>query len=172
MGFVELSPALNTRGRIIKMSNSPEHTNRDHAANGKKTQVYLMQDTTNNFYKIGCSKQPRYREKTLQSEKPTIELLFCFEGSRKDEKYLHECFKEKRIRGEWFRLDDNDILYFKEYAGKIVKPWDCYHSYELPVHIDEERLSSEKPEKFKCYEWGTDEYKAAHRERFKDEYRQ
>ena len=160
-------------------------------ANPIETQVYLMQDTTNDFYKIGRSKEPRYREKTLQSENPTIELLFCFEGSRKDEKYLHECFKEKRIRGEWFRLDDDDIAYFKEYAGKIVKPWDdCYgenyygkydlkyddegklvfaHSYE-ERHSFEKRHNSEKPEKFKIYEWGSDEYRAAERERIKNEH--
>ena len=157
-------------------------------ANPIETQVYLMQDTTNDFYKIGRSKEPRYREKTLQSEKPTIELLFCFEGSRKDEKYLHECFKEKRIRGEWFRLDDDDIAYFKEYAGKIVKPWDdCYgESYydEHDLKYDdegnivfarsyEERLSSEEPKKrgkWKIYEFGSTEYKAAERERIKNEH--
>lgn len=27
--------------------------------------VYLMNDTTNNYYKIGISKNPTYREKTL-----------------------------------------------------------------------------------------------------------
>ena len=37
--------------------------------------VYLMYDTSNGYYKIGISNKPYYREKTLQSEKPTIELI-------------------------------------------------------------------------------------------------
>lgn len=76
--------------------------------------VYLMIDTTNSFHKIGISNYPEYREKTLQSDKPTIEL-FCAKKfpSRKIaesiEKALHSTYSKKRIRGEWFELDENDI---------------------------------------------------------------
>ncbi len=37
--------------------------------------VYLMHDSTNGFTKIGISNNPMYRERTLQSEKPTIEMV-------------------------------------------------------------------------------------------------
>jgi predicted GIY-YIG superfamily endonuclease len=76
--------------------------------------VYLMHDTTNNYYKIGISNNPNYRERTLQSEKPTIELI----ASKKFpsrlivlsiEKALHESFKTKNIRGEWFNLNQSDV---------------------------------------------------------------
>ncbi len=76
--------------------------------------VYLMIDTTNNHHKIGISNKPQWREKTLQSEKPTIELL-CSKKfvSRKIaasfEKALHESYSKKRIRGEWFSLDLKEI---------------------------------------------------------------
>lgn len=76
--------------------------------------VYLMIDTTNGYHKIGISNKPGYREKTLQSEKPTIELI-CHKHfpsrkiSESIEKALHETFKEKRIRGEWFNLNELDI---------------------------------------------------------------
>lgn len=75
--------------------------------------VYLMKDFANEFYKIGISNDPKYRERTLQSEKPTIELI----GSKKFptrkiaesfEKALHEAFKEKRLRGEWFELTKDE----------------------------------------------------------------
>ena len=77
--------------------------------------VYLMKDVSNNYYKIGISKTPEYRERTLQSEKPTIEMI-CNKKlpARKIaeafEKALHTAFAEKRIRGEWFKLDDNDVM--------------------------------------------------------------
>ena len=87
----------------------------DEPEGDQKMYVYLMQDTTNNYYKIGRSKTPQYREKTLQSEKPTIELLFFYEGSCEDEMELHERFKEKRIRGEWFDINEEDIQVIKDY---------------------------------------------------------
>jgi Meiotically up-regulated gene 113 len=76
--------------------------------------VYLMIDTTNNFHKIGISNNPRYREKTLQSDKPTIELLHKKSFPNRKiaevlEKTLHMTYSNKRIRGEWFDLDNNEI---------------------------------------------------------------
>jgi hypothetical protein len=76
--------------------------------------VYLMIDTTNNAYKIGISNKPKYREKTLQSEKPTIELI-CHKDfpvrkiAEGIEKGLHKAYADKKIRGEWFRLSEEDV---------------------------------------------------------------
>ncbi len=76
--------------------------------------VYLMNDTTNNFFKIGISNKPQYREHTLQSDKPTIELLCAKEYPTRAiaeaiESALHRVYANKRIRGEWFNLDSSDI---------------------------------------------------------------
>ncbi len=76
--------------------------------------VYLMKDTTNGYYKIGISNKPEYREKTLQSEKPTIELLTCKKYPTRKiaeaiESALHSAYSQQRIRGEWFKLDDVDV---------------------------------------------------------------
>ena len=38
---------------------------------------------------------------------------------RNDEKELHQIFKEKRIRGEWFKLDKEDIIIIKKYLLKV-----------------------------------------------------
>ena len=76
--------------------------------------VYLMVDLTNNYYKIGISNSPKYREFTLQSEKPTIELIaskkFINRKIAKSFEFaLHTAYKEKRIRGEWFELNNSEI---------------------------------------------------------------
>lgn len=81
--------------------------------------VYLMYDCNTHFYKIGISKSPNYREKTLQSERPVIELLSSKEyPSRRIaeaiESALHKVFAEKRVRGEWFELNSADVLVLKE----------------------------------------------------------
>jgi hypothetical protein len=56
----------------------------------RKGYVYLMIDKNTGYHKIGFSKNPKHREKTLQSEKPTIELLHKFEGNlnQKDIDYI------------------------------------------------------------------------------------
>jgi hypothetical protein len=81
--------------------------------------VYLMIDTTNNFHKIGISNSPEYRERTLQSDKPTIELICSkkFPSRRiaeSIEKALHTTFAKKRLRGEWFELNSDEIDEIKE----------------------------------------------------------
>lgn len=81
--------------------------------------VYLMIDTINNFHKIGISNNPKYREHTLQSDKPTIELLCAKEYPSRDiataiESSLHKVYAPKRIRGEWFNLEEADIENIKQ----------------------------------------------------------
>ena len=76
--------------------------------------VYLMIDTNNNYHKIGISNKPEWREKTLQSEKPSIELIASKKFIRRKiassfEKALHETYSKKRIRGEWFLLDNVEV---------------------------------------------------------------
>ena len=69
--------------------------------------VYLMKDISNGYYKIGISNTPEYREKTLQSEKPTIELLASKKYPTRKiaeaiESALHTAYSQQRLRGEWF----------------------------------------------------------------------
>lgn len=76
--------------------------------------VYLMLDTKNHFHKIGISNNPTYREKTLQGDKPSIIKLAAKKyPSRKIaaaiESALHNAFSEKRVRGEWFNLNDEEV---------------------------------------------------------------
>lgn len=76
--------------------------------------VYIMKDESNGFYKIGISNKPEYRERTLQSEKPTIVLLKSKEFPTRTiaeaiESALHKAYGEKRLRGEWFELDNKDV---------------------------------------------------------------
>ena len=71
--------------------------------------VYLMLNTRNGYIKIGKSKTPRFREKTLQSDEPEIELITFWKAPSCIKKELHTTFKNKRIRGEWFDLSFQDL---------------------------------------------------------------
>lgn len=85
------------------------------------TQVYVMIDKNTGYYKIGRSLNPFKREKTLQSEKPTIELLHTHNAKTIDEKNLHIMFKDKRIRGEWFDLSGSDVQAINSYFANKGK---------------------------------------------------
>lgn len=74
-----------------------------------KNKTYLMKDNHNNLYKIGYSKTPKFRESTLQSEKPSIKMVKVWDYDI--EKKLHDLYDEFRIRGEWFKLSKIQIQY-------------------------------------------------------------
>lgn len=80
----------------------------------REPQVYLMQSAPHDYTKIGYSTNPTTREATLQAQDPMLELIFSAPGTMQDEKELHERFKAKRIRGEWFDLSEQDIAEVKQ----------------------------------------------------------
>ncbi len=75
-----------------------------------KIYVYLMEDLRNGLFKIGQSQTPEKREKTLQSEVPETALRFYIPAHDTAEKELHELFAEKRVRGEWFGFNPDDVM--------------------------------------------------------------
>ena len=74
----------------------------------KEYKTYVMKDSNTGFFKIGKSVNPSFREKTLQSEKPTITKIFEFPSDV--ELSLHKKYSDKRVRGEWFALTDDDLI--------------------------------------------------------------
>lgn len=71
--------------------------------------VYLMKDDNTGFHKIGFSKKPEYRESTLQAQTPLVNLVGKVAASIDVEKKLHNEFASKRLRGEWFNLDNDEV---------------------------------------------------------------
>jgi hypothetical protein len=80
--------------------------------------VYLMEDLRNKSFKIGKSKTPTKRERTLQSEVPQIVMRFSIPADELHEKELHEHFSGKRKRGEWFELSNDDLIWMVKYMRK------------------------------------------------------
>jgi len=77
--------------------------------------VYLMFDARNDFFKIGESRKPQYRERTLQAQQPDVELLKVWSCDHRIERMLHKMFAAKRVRqqnprSEWFRLHTGDLM--------------------------------------------------------------
>ena len=76
--------------------------------------IYLMLDKQNSSIKIGKSIKPLYREKTLQSQLPKIEAIAIWQAPPVVEKQLHKQFANKRIGGEWFNLNLDDLHAIKD----------------------------------------------------------
>ena len=99
---------------IVAEENAPSTVEKTREDTEEACFVYLMVDTSNGYHKIGISNHPEYREKTLQSEKPTIEKICAKQFPSRQiataiESALHSTFASKRIRGEWFNLSDADV---------------------------------------------------------------
>lgn len=77
--------------------------------------VYVVK--LDKHYKIGISKSPetRLKEFTLLPYELEHILIAKIKGYEVREKELHEHFADKRVRGEWFELNEEDIEYIKEY---------------------------------------------------------
>lgn len=76
--------------------------------------VYLMINAETSLIKIGYSKNPIFREKTLQSQEPQIYLIACWNANKIVETELHRKFKKNRVRGEYFKLGFNDLKELKD----------------------------------------------------------
>lgn len=91
--------------------------------------VYLIEDNNNQTYKIGVTKNLVYnRLKKLQtgnSNKLNIISYFYSEYPFRLEKMLHNYFKEKRTNGEWFNLNNVDIICFSDLCNKYTNYINC-----------------------------------------------
>ena len=74
-----------------------------------KQVAYIIKDQALGLYKIGKSKNPKSREKTLQAEKPTLKIIKIFKTDC--ENLLHKQYKDYNVRGEWFELSKTQLKY-------------------------------------------------------------
>ena len=86
--------------------------------------VYLICDPSNDTFKIGVTKKLDIEERVrkLQTGNSTelfIRSYYKCEYPFRLEKLLHTRFHQKRQVGEWFSLDIQDIVKFKEICQEL-----------------------------------------------------
>lgn len=88
--------------------------------------VYLVK--LDKHYKIGISISPesRLQEFTLLPYPLQDICIENVKNYKQVEKELHKIYAKKRVRGEWFSLDDKDIDYIKRY----LKDRKCVKEFE------------------------------------------
>jgi hypothetical protein len=81
--------------------------------------VYLIK--MDSHYKIGISKNPKRRLKAFSTMPQEVEVILTAKVNdyARIEEELHEKYKEKRVRGEWFELDDLEVKEITDYLTSI-----------------------------------------------------
>jgi hypothetical protein len=76
-------------------------------------------------YKIGQTKNIHQRRKVFNVKLPfhwDFELIFVMEDYIPFEKFLHKNFQNKRINGEWFDLNERDLVLLKKLGESLKSP--------------------------------------------------
>jgi hypothetical protein len=94
--------------------------------------IYLMKNMSNGYYKIGSSRRPPIRERTLQAQEPDVRLLATVEADSVFERKLHRRYTAKRLRGEWFALELGDLYELCREFGVDVQ------QLNPPIHVFED----------------------------------
>lgn len=112
------------------------------------------------FYKIGFSKNPKNRLKTVKTHNPLdvkIVATLKTDSHLSLEKELHNLFVNKNTRREWFELHQEDLLILKvNYGFNFLIPINKLVSSEVKNkdilnEIKEVRIDNSKLDYFKSY---------------------
>lgn len=85
----------------------------------KEDYFYIIEN--NGLYKLGYSSNFAKRYKNYKCHLGDVNLIYL--TKQKDcfnlETFCHNKFKDKRKTGEWFELNQNDLLYIIKYTSEI-----------------------------------------------------
>lgn len=90
--------------------------NKNNKKNKNNKYIYLLK--SNNKYKIGISDDVEKRCSILSTGNPyKIVIIYkkMINNARTQEKKLHTIFRKKRVQGEWFKLNDNDVSHIIDF---------------------------------------------------------
>ena len=112
-------------------------------------QIYIIE--CNGLYKIGRSVNAKKRIYSLQETTPfpikTI-AIFSVEKMSQTEHELHQLFKQKRKKGEWFNLAEDDLNELWKISGRErgSKLRIFYKNKEIPDNSQPERVGDNETE--------------------------
>lgn len=87
--------------------------------------VYLIGPThkSDGSYKIGISTNPNERLVAIQVSNPeTLMILATMPGTEKEESEFHLRYQETNVSGEWFHLNETQVLNLVDEMSQIEEP--------------------------------------------------
>lgn len=120
----------------------------------------LINELKAGVYKIGFTTDFIARIKQLNvMDEDYIhpKMVFAIKGggnfSRSDEDYLHDTFVSKRLKGEWFALTGNDLLFIHDYlldrGYKLCVDLPGYERRNWSLAAEEEIRAAKNPRRIK-----------------------
>ena len=111
--------------------------------------VYFLHAVGTDRYKIGLTNDIDRRLKELNGKQAAFEVKLLWSIAVSDmraaESWLHDKFSDRRVHGEWFQFDDDELSQVRElyidagnHFGERVyqtvsnDPGDSYYDFELP----------------------------------------
>lgn len=100
--------------------------------------IYLMQDLDTGCHKIGKSKDPNgrlYQLTKQDTKQPTVnnyEIVEAWWAPERTENEMHSRFHQRRVRGEWFQLSEEDLQTFR----MLMMPFQPYSKIGNPDAYD------------------------------------
>jgi hypothetical protein len=85
--------------------------------------VYIIKSKLG--YKIGYSKEIHKRNKIFNVKLPfqwEFAKIFCLKDYKLFEKFLHGVYSLKKINGEWFDLNESDLINIERFYNEIKLP--------------------------------------------------
>ena len=98
--------------RAVSVESAAEQCEQSAQSLGGFIYVCYVETGEDRFYKIGLAKNPLQRMAQHQCSSPfEIMVACCYftPNMRAEESFLHDMFDGRRVRGEWFLLDDDDL---------------------------------------------------------------
>lgn len=92
-----------------------------------KCSLYIFKADTG-LHKIGCSLNPTIQLQSLRGGPSQITFVWSrqMQDAQQVKRELHQHFQAQRVRGEWFKLSDENIAYIKSLANERTKQ--CQHN--------------------------------------------
>lgn len=140
--------SLDVFGLILNVEASIEKATKLHAE--ETGYIYLASSIFdgNKEYKIGCTSNLRRRLKTLESRNNSFKVICTASvpDHQKTERTLHRIFKEKRLHGEWFHLNNADIELFIDMASVCGHVIDLFEDENIcPTDIQDQEYTFKSP---------------------------
>jgi hypothetical protein len=105
--------------------------------------IYLGCDASRSAYKIGMTIDPIARQREIRKMNPTFVIFstVMVYNRWEAEKFLHDYFSEKRIDGEWFTLNYDDIRQFFRLLAPEEATWKHLIDKRYSNDIIEQRIA-------------------------------
>ncbi|GLV66648.1 hypothetical protein Bmyc01_53170 [Bacillus mycoides] len=115
--------------------------------------IYLIKEYITNTYKIGRTSNPKNRLDIFNVKLPFKWDLVALYSTRNMiilESNLHELFTKKRKNGEWFNLDEDDLLLFYEImtGNNITESQEKFKNVDEIVKDVEDNFPNEIDQKY------------------------